>query len=72
MIGIVPMVIKRKKLNEDTFIEEASLLLSKERKLFDEKIKAFLTTLSSTVAIYGYRAFATWLILVEMYYCKYI
>lgn len=66
------MVVKRKKLNEDTFIEETSLLLSKERKLPDEKIKAFLTALFNIVAIYGYQAFAMWLILVEMYYCKYI
>lgn len=48
------MAIKRKKLNEDTFIAKASLILSKERKLFDEKIKAFLTALFSAIATCGH------------------
>lgn len=48
----------------------ASLLLRKERKLFHEKIKAFLTALSSIVATCGCRALDVWLILIEMY-CKF-
>lgn len=48
----------------------AFLLLRKERKLFDEKIKAFLTALSSIVATCGCRALEMWLILIEMY-CKF-
>lgn len=46
----------RKKLNEDTFVEKLvkpSLLLSKERELFDEETKASLTAQSSTVAACG-------------------
>ena len=46
---------------------EASLLLRKERKFSDEKIKALLNAISNIVATWGCWALEMWLILIEMY-----
>ena len=70
-IGI--MVIKRKKLNTDTFIEETGwrfFASAQGKKLFDEKIKAFLTLLSHIRATCGFWTVKMWLNLIEMH-CKY-
>lgn len=70
-IGI--MVIKRKKLNTDTFIEETGwrfFASEQGKKLFDEKIKAFLTLLSHIMATCGFWTVKMWLNLIEMH-CKY-
>lgn len=68
-IGIIPMVIKRKKIKWEYFYYESFLASEQGKKMFDEKIKAFLTSLFRTVTTCGSWALAMWLILIEMYYC---
>lgn len=67
------MVIKRKKLNTDTFIEETDwgfFASEQGKKLFDEKIEAFLTLPSHIMTTCGFWTVKVWLNLIELY-CKY-